>query len=90
MEESLGSSGPETQKGLELCLRAPDTGNITPSEEHNPTLAKWHTHPSFPIALHYRYSLSFYVFHVSQGIALYPPQGPTKLGYRKIMLEACC
>ena len=29
---------------------------------------------SFPVALYYRYRLSPYVFHVSQGIALYPPR----------------
>ena len=43
-----------------------------------------------PIALYYRYSLSPYVFPVSQGIALYPPTPPPNVGRRKIRLEARC
>ena len=35
-----------------------------------------HARASLPIALYYHYSLLPYVFHVSQGIALYPPQAP--------------
>ena len=51
------------------------------------------TPESFSIALYYRYSLMAYAFPVSQGSALSPQaqlKAPLKLGYGKILLEACC